>query len=176
MRATSKEYAVALFALAQECDLEDVFLEEMRELKGLWEAAPEYADFLNAPCIPVSERLAAVEESFGADFHEYTVSFLSLLCEQGCADILPACAEEYEKLYNEERRVIPARVTSAVALTRQQKQKLERRLESLSGSRVNVSYRVDSSLLGGMTVDLNGLLMDGSLRGRLKNIREVMSE
>ena len=41
---------------------------------------------------------------------------------------------------------------------------------------MNVSYRVDPSLLGGMTVDLNGLLMDGSLRGRLKNIREVMSE
>lgn len=176
MRATSKEYAAALFALAQESGTEESMLEELRLLGAAFEGAPEYAAFLSAPSVSLRERLDAVESAFGADFSEYAVSFVSLLCEQGGAALLPDCAKEYERLYDEANRVSHACVTSAVALTQRQKQALCRKLEQLSGGRVRLRYAIDPSLLGGLTVDLDGLFIDGSLRGRLKNIREVMGE
>ena len=151
-------------------------LGELQYLKEVFDGTPGYADFLDSPCIPVKERLDAVQAAFGDDLTEYAMSFVSLLCEQNCADILPDCAQEYERLYNQKNRVTLARVTSAVALDARQKQSLSAMLEEISGTRVKTVYEVDASLLGGLTVDLDGLLMDGSLRGRLRNIREVMDE
>lgn len=176
MRATIKEYASALFALAQEEALEKRILQELRVLSEVFDSTPEYPAFLDSPCVPMSERLETVERSFGEDFAEFTVSFLSLLCEQGGASLLPECAEEYERLYNEKNRVSRAKVTSASPLDGRQRKALTARLEELSGCRIEIDYATDPSLLGGVTVEMDGLLIDGSLRGRLKNIREVMGE
>ena len=45
----------------------------------------------------------------------------------------------------------------------------------MCGHTVNMSCSVDDSLLGGMIVDLDGKVMDGSLRNRLHEVKDVMS-
>jgi len=40
---------------------------------------------------------------------------------------------------------------------------------------VTVEYRLDASLLGGLVVELDGKIMDGSLRHRLQQVKDVMT-
>mgnify|MGYP002517652746 CR=1 FL=1 len=54
-------------------------------------------------------------------------------------------------------------------------QKLERKLEAVLGGTVNAAYAVDESLLGGLMVEADGKIMDGSLRRRLREIKDVMN-
>ena len=176
MRATSKEYAAALFSLARETRSEEQTLEELRFIESVFEDAPEYAAFLGAPAIPKAERLGSLQSAFEGSLSEYTMSFLSLLCEQGGASILSECAAEYERLYNESAGLARAEVVSAVALSDDQKQRLRTKLEKLSGCKLHIRWRIDKELLGGVTVDIEGLRIDGSLRTKLKNVRKVIGE
>ena len=176
MRATSKEYAAALFSLARESHSEEDTLEELRFIESVFEDAPGYAEFLASPAIPRSERIASVRQAFEGQLSEYVMSFLSLLCEHGNAELLGACVSEYEKLYNRSAGLARAEVVSAVGMNDDQKDRLREKLEHLSGCRLNIRWRTDPELLGGVTVDIEGLRIDGSLRNKLKNIRKVMVE
>ena len=176
MRATSKEYSAALFSLARESHSEKDTLDELRFIESVFEDAPGYAEFLASPAIPRSERIASVRQAFEGQLSEYVMSFLSLLCEHGCAGLLPGCVSEFEKLYNRSAGLARAEVVSAVMMNDDQQHRLQEKLETLSGCRLNIRWRTDPALLGGVTVDIEGLRIDGSLRNKLKNIRKVMGE
>ena len=101
-------------------------------------------------------------------------SFLSLLCERGKIRELPDCVREYDLLLGVRRRTSTATVVSAVALTEEEKQKLQKKLEAFCRRRVVLVCRCDPSLIGGITVTVDGQVLDGSLKRRLQDVKEVI--
>lgn len=176
MMGTSREYAAALFDLAKESAIEAELSEGLKFLKEVFESTPEYAAFLTSPSIPKQKRLDTIQNIFASNLPEYAVSFLSLLCEHGNISILGECAYEYEKLYAESCKISHAVAVSVVELTADEKEKLRAKLEKMSGNKVDIQYKVDSTLLGGMKVSMDDMCLDGSLRQRLNDIRKVMGE
>ena len=81
MADLSKEYTAALFALAMENGLVDEFKSELGEINDSIDE--EYILILKSPAISLGARLNIIEEAFGARMHEYIVSFMKLLCENG---------------------------------------------------------------------------------------------
>ena len=81
---------------------------------------------------------------------------------------------EFELMYRESVRESRASVVSAAPLSEEEKAKLVASLEKRSGRRVRPEYRVDPSLLGGLVVEMDGTRMDGSLRQRLRDVKEAM--
>ena len=79
------------------------------------------------------------------------------------------------KLFYISQRVINAKVTSAVALTDTEKAKLIRKMEDTHKGKVQAEYLVDKELLGGMTLEIDGRILDGSLCHRLREIKDVMN-
>lgn len=175
MSEISKEYASALFSLAQESQSEDAVCEGLKLVAGLVQENPEVLDFLAAPNIPKSERVAVLEKALSGQVPEYVLSFAQLLCEHGYIRSLSSCASDFEELWNHARGLSTARVVSAVALTDTEKRQLQQKLTAKTGREIRLECAVDESLLGGLVVTLDGKVMDGSLKHRLNEVREVMN-
>ncbi len=175
MKQISKEYAQALFAFGCECGEEQTLMDALRDMTRLFEQHPDYMTLVSSPAVPLDERLAALSAALEGRFAEHAVSFVLLLCERGRISLLPACTEEYGRLLDERNAVVVAHVSSAVALTEQQKRALRAKLEMTSGAHVTLECSVDPSLIGGVTVEMDGRVMDGSVRRRLLEIKEVMN-
>lgn len=171
-----KDYAEALYALAAETEEQQVCLEGLTLVLSALEEQPEYMELLASPAIPMAERDAALEQAFAACVPEQVLSFVGLLCAHGCVRSLPACVEEYRRLYEAALSRSTATVTSAVALTEAQQAALQAKLEKMSGRTVTLVCTVDETLLGGLTVQLDGKVLDGSLRHRLQEVKEVMEQ
>ena len=60
-------------------------------------------------------------------------------------------------------------------LTGEEKEKLRAALSKRTGTTVELHYAIDPALLGGLIVEIDGTRMDGSLRHRLQEIKEVMT-
>ena len=82
MTETSKEYASALFELAAEEERLPEVSESLALIHSQFRENPGYADLLASPNIPVSERLAAIDEAFGGAVSEEVISFLKILCRK----------------------------------------------------------------------------------------------
>ena len=172
----AKEYATALFSLALEQNAAKKYAAALETAVNALKDNPEYMEFLCAPNIPMEARLASLESVFAASVPEDVLVFLKLLCEKGRVRTLRTCFHEYMKLYNESKRVSWAHVKSAVPLTAEQKTALRLKLEKQSGRNVLLECTLDDTILGGLVVEMDGKILDGSLRRRLQEVKEVMSQ
>ena len=176
MAQVIKEYATALFDLAQETDSVQEISDSLDTVLEAFDENPEYVDFLSSPNIPKSERIAAIEQAFTGSVPEYVVSFLSLFCERGRIRSLKECISEYRQLCDAANKISVAEVSSAVELTDEQKSALTVKLEKICGNKVVLNCTVDKSLLGGMVVSVDGRVIDGSIKHKLRELKEVMHQ
>jgi len=170
----SKEYGAALYLLAREEDAEEQLLEETRTAAEVLRENPAYLSLLSSPDLTKEERSNAVAAAF-AGAHRYLVNFLSMMVERGYAREIPACLDEYLRLYREDHGIAVAKVVSARCLSDGEKDKLIAALERRYGVTVEAEYKTDPSLLGGMKVEISGTLLDGSARRRLDGVRADLS-
>ena len=170
----SYEYAEALFLLSCEENDAEGYLSDLMIIKEAIEENGEYISLLSSPNITKEEKLSLVDAAFGESVRGHVVSFLKLLCERGRAELLPECLENYEKLYNQVKRVIVAEVTSAVELTPDEREKLVRRLEKKTGHKVELVCHVDEGILGGIIVKTEDTVMDGSLKRKIRDVKDVI--
>ena len=175
MTATGNNYAEALFMLAREENLIDEFYEGLKLVQGVFCDAPEYLQFLSTPSIPKSERTAALAAAFEGKVNQHVLSFLQLLCEHGKAEQFFDSVDEYNRLREWAQGTVVALVKSVVELTDAQKSALVESLEKRTGKRVTLNCVVDTALLGGVAVEIDGELLDGSVKQNLKRAREVIS-
>ena len=176
MAQISKEYAEALFSLACEEGKETEFLTALEKIGKVLADQPDYTELLSSPGIPLGERLSVLETAFSETAPEYVVSWLQLLCEKGRIGYFSECVKEYRALLSAKNAVITAKVSSAVPLTEEEAKALKQKLEKISRSTVLLDCSIDPSLLGGIVVEMNGRVMDGSLRHRLRAVKEVMEQ
>jgi len=174
MTKTSKEYAEALFALALENDSADEFAAGLDRAVTVLEQNPEYMDLLACYAIPAAERTAALDEVFADTLPEYVLSTLQLLCEHGHIRSVFECQKSFEELYFEYRRIAAVRVTSVVELTPDQKARLETKLRAMCKREISAVYVLDPAILGGIVVEVDGKILDSSVKHRLRDVKDVI--
>ncbi len=175
MNDIGKEYGAALFMLASEQNACEDYAAALRTVKESFIECPEYTELLSSPSVSLGERLSAIEQAFADSVPEHVLSFLQLLCEKGRFNCFEEAMAEYNSLLDASKRISNAKVTSAVELTSDEKQRLTKKLECMCGGKVNIEYFIDVLLIGGLVVELDGKIMDGSIRHRLRDVKEVIS-
>lgn len=175
MAEISKEYGTALFMLACEKEAKKEYGDALQIVANAFRDNPEYPMLLASPGIPLEERLAVIDAAFAAQLPEDVVSFLKLLCERGRIPCFGEAAEEYSRLYDASEHIAQAKVVSAVDLTEEEKTALRAKLEAMCHSAVSLECSTDPSLIGGVIVEVDGRILDGSVRHHLNVVKDVIS-
>ncbi len=173
MADLSKEYTAALFSLAMENGLVDEFKQELGKIKDLID--DDYILVLSSPALSLSMRLDMIDEAFGT-MHEYVVSFMKLLCENGQISILPEAINEFFLLCHELENRVTAKIYYVKEPSEAQKARLEDKLSKMTGKKIDALYIEDSALIGGIKIELDDRIIDGSLSARLSNIKGVIGK
>ena len=169
-------YGKSLYDLAVSENLSDEIMEEMEAVSALLSEYPDYVRLLMEPSIAKKERLALLDEAFGGQIHPYLLNFMKILTENGLLREFRSCEVCYRGLWYDAHGITVAQVSSAAPLDSEQTEKLRDRLETLSGKTVILKTRIDPELLGGVQVELEGKLYDGTVKGKLSGIRRKLDE
>ncbi len=169
-------YGQSLYDLALSENLTDVILEQMEAVGAILKENPDYVTLLSEPSVPKKERLGLVDEAFDGQLHEYTLSFIKILIERGILREFHACYRRFKNSYNKDHGIAEATVTSAIKLDDSQLSALKSKLEKISGKKIILSEKTDASVLGGVRVEIEGKLYDGTVQGRLGELRKKVDE
>ena len=176
-RVTSKaaaiRYARALFdvSLKEQGHLEEVET-QLTAFVGLFTQHPTLAKVLLNPAVPVSRKRAAVAELVATmGVTPVLGKLLLLLAERDRLIVLPDLLSSYRERLLDHRHVVRAELTTAMPLSADRTENIEKRLSQVTGKTVTVSSRVDPSIIGGVVARLGGTVYDGSVTHQLEKIR-----
>ena len=74
-------------------------------------------------------------------------------------------------MYNEYKNIIAAQVTSAIALTNDEKKKILDAIEKSTRKKVLLEESVDQDLIGGFVLNIKDQQLDNSVSGQLKQLK-----
>jgi len=176
MSASVKHYGECLYELAAEEALEDRILEELDAVARIFEENPNYPGLLSSLRLNLAERIALLDEAFRSCLHLYTLNVIKILCGEGLLMDFNACRKAYRARHHDEHGIIEVTVSSAVALDGDARKGLMDKLTRMTGKPIELTVKLDPSLLGGLRLDMEGVRYDGTLRRRLENLRSAIGE
>jgi F-type H+-transporting ATPase subunit delta len=167
----AKRYAHALFNVALKKGTVDIVSSEIYQLKSFSDKDKRFVGFLSAPQVLTEHKVAMVKTLFTTRLSPSLLFFLLLLIEKGRIDHLGEIARELEKLVEDHKGLIKARVTTAIHLETGYKDRLRERLKAVTGREVEILHRIDKNIIGGIIVQLNYRILDNSVKTRLETLK-----
>ena len=174
-KIVSKVYGDALFELALEKQSVTALYEEAEALRKIFRDNGELMQLLTHPKISKEEKEAAVKAIFDGRVSDDMAGFLVLVVDKGRADELDAVLGYFLSVVKEYKKIGVVDVASAVELTDSQKEKLcEKLLATTDYATLEVNYRVDAALIGGLVVRIGDRVVDSSIRTKLSQMEKQL--
>jgi len=164
-------YANALLEVARAegrlAEVED----ELFRFARTFEGSDELRMALTDPMLPVARRVAVIEDLLGGKALQTSVALVLFIVTAGRAGELPEIVDRFVHLASAERQRAVAEVRSAVPLTGEQIERMGQALGHATGKDVEVKVIIDPSVLGGIIATVGDIVIDGSVRHRLEQMR-----
>ncbi len=171
--AVAKRYAQALFDVGIERGLLDQFQQDLAVITQIL-VHPDVARALENPKVPFSAKRELIRRFLG-DRNPYVLNFVDLLMSKNRTPVIERIRESYQELYNAEKGIAVAEVTTAVPLADEEMNRLIKKLSQITGKQVILEPRVNESILGGLVVRIGDRVIDGSTITKLKALRAELA-
>jgi len=167
-------YARSLFEVAKEQGKLDDIREQLGQFADALAETRELQTFFFSPYFSTPEKEGGLDRLVeGAD--PIVLNFLRLLIENHRMPVLFRVRRSYDDLWEEENKLLPVEVTSAVELDEQTVRQIGDRIGEQTGRRVDLSSRVEPDILGGIVVRVGNTVLDASIRNRLERLRRQVA-
>lgn len=171
----AQRYAKALFAAALERKLLDKVRGELHDFVKRFEDNPELSYFLRSPERSRAEKRQLLERVYADRVSAMFFNFLLLLIDKGRMPLYDEVRQAFDELYNRHHRKIRALAITAQPMEKRELESLQSDLAQAMNLTLELENRVDASILGGVVLDINGKILDGSVRRQLERLREVVA-
>jgi F-type H+-transporting ATPase subunit delta len=168
----ARRYARALFGMGVDSGKFEQLGRELGDLASLWGGSAELRQALENPVFAAGEKRAVLEKLLPRVTPTPEVQrFVLLLLERRRIVLLPAIARAYQDMADAHLGRVRAQVTSAEPLAPPVLDRVRRALEQRTGKQVIVEASVDPDLIGGVVARVGDLILDGSVRTQLADLR-----
>jgi F-type H+-transporting ATPase subunit delta len=174
---TSDRYSKALFELAQENNELDNTEKYIRELTKIYNVNAEFESFIKNPTHSIDNQLKIVKKiSELMNFSKIFKNFLSILVTKRRIFFLDKIMKSFLSLTAIKRGELSAQLISSKSLSEEELKKVSYELSKVIGSEINFNYKVDQNLIGGFKMQIGSLMIDTSLKNKLKKYEQIMLE
>jgi F-type H+-transporting ATPase subunit delta len=164
-------YARSLFEVAREQGKLDVVREQLGAFSDALSENRDLQVFFFSPYFATKEKQDGLERVV-SDADPVILNFLKLLIEKHRMPVLFRIRSNYDALWEEENKLLPVHITSAVELDKAIVEQLGDRISEQTDRKVELSANVDPEILGGIVVRVGNSVLDASVRNRLEQLRK----
>jgi F-type H+-transporting ATPase subunit delta len=168
-------YARSLFEVAKEHDKLDVVRDQLGEIADAVAEQHDLQVFFFSPYFSTDEKVDGLQRAL-EDPDETVLNFLELLIEKHRMPALFRIRREFEALWEEENRLLPVQVTSAIELDESTVRQIGDAIGEQTGRRIELTSEVDPDILGGIVLRVGNSILDASIRNRLEKLRKQVAK
>ncbi len=177
MALYTARYARALAEIVTQTGLDVRAIDgELGDFADAWQESADLREVFLDPSIAVSKKVAILDKLTPRLGLSKTVrNFLAVLANhermEAFLEVLSAYRSEIRSILG----IAQVEFTTARPLDEQERQKILERVGALAGAKVEAKFYQDKSLLGGAVLRIGSTVYDGSVRGRLEQLKEKLA-
>jgi F-type H+-transporting ATPase subunit delta len=169
-----RRYALALYDIAEKKGKVDEYIDNIRDIVELMEENSELYKLLKRPQISTVKKKKTFEKIFKGRIDDELLSFFFILIDKHRILFLKEKLRELEKIRLEKSNIILAEVKTVIPLVEEERQTLREKLEHIYGKSIIFTETVDRSILGGVYVRVGNDVIDGTLKAKLNEMKELI--
>lgn len=167
----ASRYAKSLIDLSVEKGQLEEVNKDMLLFSQMLEENRDFLLMLKSPIITHDKKLAILNQVFEGKVNELTLSVFLILTRKHREAYLPQIATEFHHQYNLNQGVEEATVTTTFPLDDKLRSEFAKVVEQISKKKVELTEKVDESLIGGFILKIGDRQIDDSVSSRLQAMR-----
>ena len=174
---TSERYSRALFEVAKDSKELDKIEMDVQNIQLLFSTSSDIKNFIQNPTISIDNQNTAV--NFLAEklnFAKNLKNFLLLLIKKRRIFFVLKIFDSFLKLCSNSRGEVKASLISSKELSQIELDKIGDELSKSMGSIIKFDYKIDKDLIGGLKLQLGSIMIDTSIKNKLKKYEQLMLE
>ncbi|MCQ2202816.1 MAG: ATP synthase F1 subunit delta [Bacteroidales bacterium] len=171
----ARRYATVLYEYGAEKGKTAEIYDDVNIVRGALSENPRAKELLGSPLTKGAEKKALLSAVFGGRVSQETSDFMSFVVDKEREEMLDEILRVYQVVYKEHNGIKTAEVTTAKELTAEKQSALTAQLSAKLGTQVEVSYKSDASLIGGVIIRVDGKQLDLSVARQLSDIEKELT-
>jgi F-type H+-transporting ATPase subunit delta len=177
MPAFVARYASAFADVVTAAELPaDAINRQFADFLATWDSSPELRAFFVNPAIPAAQKIAVLDElNARLGLQKELRNLLAVLISNDRIGYVAEVASAYRRVLQDQMGIRPAEIVTARELSSGERDALVAEVAKLAGAKIDASFKLDKSILGGAVVRIGSTVYDGSVRGRLDRLKEALT-
>lgn len=164
----SLKYARALAEVCGDSDRQDQVLDQLENLRELFNSHDQLWKTLSNPSIPFSVKRTIIEKLCKRlSLDQLVINFLSVVLENARINQFQEIIESYQTVLERKRGILTVYAYTARRISSSLKKRIEKTICVVTGKQVKLKYQVDESLVGGIMLRIGSTVIDGSIQTQL---------
>lgn len=174
MNDVIKVYSNALFQLSIEEKLLNEVNSDLTQISKIFQSQEEFLKILSSPIVDTQEKISMLNKVFQDGCNELVFNFMCLLAEKNRMNLFCQIQEDFSKQFDEFNNILKVEVITCVPLTEELRKKIVAKLIKDTGKNITIVETVDKSILGGVILKYDNTIIDGSIKGRVKDLSKQL--
>jgi F-type H+-transporting ATPase subunit delta len=168
-----QSYASAFYEMASEAGKATNFLADVEQLIPVFKD-PEVVAFFKSPLFSAGDKEKVIEQTVGGKLDATLADFLKLLAKNGRLGLFPQIIDEFKEASSGGKGAMRGEVFSSAELSETEKQNIKAAIEKKLKTQVNLEYKVNPDLIGGIEAKVGSYIIEDSLSSNLRNLNDSL--
>ena len=175
--STSKSYALALYELSRENSELEKVEESMKSLQVLLRDSLDFKEMILNPTVAKEDKKNVIFSIADKNnFSKTLKNFLGFVATKNRLFFLGKIIESFLNLVSKNKGELKAKLISSKKLSLEEQRKIQIELSKDFKSQLNIHYVHDPSLLAGLIIQVGSVMVDTSIKSKLKKLELSMIE
>lgn len=175
IRIIAKRYAKALVELAEEKKIIDKIKADLTSFVEAVDSLPAMHKLFSSPVFTPENKKAVIKDlSAKLGMEQTTQRFVEHLAETGRIRYIKDVHEAFLAILAERQNRATVQLVTAASIKSTELEEIKKKLEALTGKKVDINTQVDASLIGGAKARIGSVIYDGTIKNQLNKMRDQL--
>jgi F-type H+-transporting ATPase subunit delta len=178
MPAFVAPYAIAFADVVADARLDTAAIDrQFADFLATWHDSAELRTLFANPAVPAVQKVEILDKlNARLGMQKELRNLLAVLIRNDRIGFVTDVAAAWRRILQERSGIRPAEIVTARDLAQSERETLVGEVAKLAGGKIDASFKLDKTILGGTVVRIGSTVYDGSVKGRLDRLRETLTE
>ncbi len=153
----------------------DAINRQFADFLATWDGSVDLRTFFVNPAIPAAQKIAILDKlNVKLGLQKELRNLLAVLIANDRIAHVAEVAAAWRSILQKQLGIRPAEIVTARELSKDEREALVAEVAKLADAKIDASFKLDKSILGGAVVRIGSTVYDGSVRGRLDRLKEAL--